>query len=67
MVAGAFDHRDGARIAHGKAFAAHAVEERFPAIAPYSTVLPTMMFSSPRARHPGWRTITRPPDRPLPT
>ena len=38
-----------------------------PAIAPYSTVLPTMMFSVPAPRKSlGQRTITRPPDRPLP-
>ena len=39
-----------------------------PAIAPYSTVLPMMMFSSrsPRKSMLG-RTTMRPPDRPLPT
>ena len=38
-----------------------------PAIAPYSTVLPTMMFSVPAPRKSfGQRTMMRPPDRPLP-
>ncbi len=39
-----------------------------PSIAPYSTVLPTMMFSSalPRKSLVG-RTMMRPPDSPLPT
>ncbi len=38
-----------------------------PLVAPYSTVLPTMMLSvaSPRNSMLG-RTTTRPPDRPLP-
>ena len=39
-----------------------------PAIAPYSTVLPTMMFSPGlRVASGGWRTAMRPPDSPLPT
>ena len=38
-----------------------------PAIAPYSTVLPMMMFSVGSRFTGGWRTTTRPPDRPLPT
>ncbi len=39
-----------------------------PAIAPYSTVLPTMMLLGGRRRGSrcGGRTTMRPPDRPLP-
>ena len=45
VVAAAFHHRDGAGVAHREALAGDAVEIASPAIAPYSTVLPTMMFS----------------------
>ncbi len=39
-----------------------------PAIAPYSTVLPAMMWSGPKPRKSfGDRTMMRPPDSPLPT
>jgi hypothetical protein len=46
VVAGALDDRGRAGVAHREALAGHAAEERLAAIAPYSTVLPTMMFSS---------------------
>ena len=39
-----------------------------PEIAPYKTVLPQMMLSTARPRNSVLgRTITRPPDNPLPT
>ena len=43
VVAGALDDRDGAGVAHREALAGDAAEIASPAIAPYSTVLPTMI------------------------
>jgi hypothetical protein len=46
VVADAFDNSNGAGVAHGKALARDAAEVALALMAPYSTVLPTMMESS---------------------
>ena len=52
VVAHALDDRGGAGVAHAEALAGHAAEDTTsPLMAPYSTVLPTMMFSSGMIGH----------------
>jgi hypothetical protein len=66
--AAALDHHLGAGVAHGEALARRPEANRLPSVAPYSTVLPMMVFSSATSGlgH-GGRTTIVPPDRPLPT
>jgi hypothetical protein len=69
MVTHALDHRDGARIAHGKALARDAAEI---ALAFNSTIKHGVADDdrlSPQrlAEFSGGRTMMHPPDKPLPT
>jgi hypothetical protein len=67
VVARAFDHRRGARQAHGKALAGHAAEEGLTAggAVHHGVADDDVAGASPRNSMLG-RTTTRPPDRPLP-
>ena len=70
MVADAFDHRDGAGVAHREALADHAADERFAAgRAVQDHVAGDDLLLGDESR-PGpigeGRTIRRPPDRPFP-
>ncbi len=53
VVADTLHHGQGAGITHRETFARHAAEVDSPAMAPYNTVLPTMILSSAR------RVLTR--------
>jgi len=68
MISGAFDDRDRAGVAHGKALARHALEVGFAADgAVEHGVADDDVLQGLRFDPLGWRTTTRPPDRPLPT
>jgi uncharacterized protein YcfJ len=67
VVAGAFDHRAGARQPHREALAGHAAEEGLAAgrAVQRGVADDDVRVASPRNSMLG-RTTTRPPDRPLP-
>ncbi len=69
VVADALDDRPGAGVANREALAGEAAEEGPPAVAPYSTVLPTITFCSALKCSPmpsRGRIAKTPPERPLP-
>ena len=69
MVAGALDHRDGAGIAHREPFARDAAEialARDGAVQ-HGVADDDRLFRRDPAMRRGGRTMSRPPDRPLPT
>ena len=68
MVAGAFDHGDGAGIAHGEALAGNAAEIALAGDgAVQHGVADDDRLSGTMPDSLGGRTIRRPPERPLPT
>ena len=69
MVAAAFDHRDGAGVAHREALAGDALEIRLAGdrAVQHGVADDDVLAPDRASRLGGWRTTTRPPDRPLPT
>ena len=68
MVAGALDDGDRARVAHREALAGDALEIGFAADrAVQHGVADDDVLQRIAPAALGWRTTTRPPDRPLPT
>ena len=69
MVAAAFDHRDRARVAHREALAGDALEIGLAGdrAVEHGVADDDVLASDRASTSAGWRTITRPPDRPLPT
>ena len=70
VVADAFDHRDGAGVAHGEALADDAADERLAAGGPVEDHVAgddlLLGHEAGAARPSEGRTIRRPPERPLP-
>jgi hypothetical protein len=68
MVADAFDNRDGAGVAHGKALARDAAEIAFALdrAVKHGVADDDRVFGND-PEFSGGRTMMRPPDRPLPT
>ena len=69
MVAGAFDHGDGAGVAHRETLARHALEIGFAGdgAVEHRVADDDVLGRLARESGSGWRTTMRPPDRPLPT
>jgi hypothetical protein len=67
VIADALDDGDRPAVAHGKSLAGDPAHVRLATVAPYSATLPMITFLSGAKRAPaGGRTISRPPESPLP-